>query len=590
MTAGHMTARSRRAPGPARPAASPPGAPASWIVGYVLLGLALYAVLWPWFFAGKHLSHDDVALYEATRNNPASFWLSSGYSTFFEGAGYAFIRPVSNALMAFDTAVFGTAFGFYLLPFFVLAGLGAAAASAIARAAGLPDWACLAIGLAVMLQPAMLPSGLLWVTFQQDGLAAVFGLFTALFCLRRNWALAALTALLAVFSKETGLWVPIAAALWALLYARSWRAALLLIAPLAVWMAVRIWAFGSLTGDVYAVQLGGSGTIRNIIRGLVVWPTGLTSVGAIKAFAVDLQATGAGAVTRHLRTALVLGLNVALDLLILIAALTALKGLLSGLRGSEGDRMADDARGLVVIFAAGALGFLVIAAYALRFGPSLHSFLILLLAILIARPPMLPGLLRPVTVAVAALFGVLMTLASVEGVRNAAAEPEPDILRALETAVTTEPPGPLGRILVVGAPVSGPAPSWMMQHWNRPEDLIYGSRIHGCIQSDDAPPATTVPAPDGRVLLTLTLPDCAVTLVFWADQAGVAREGARRDLGDGVVVDYRFPGASVSTDATAGATADVAFGPTVEVTLNPGDFDRVLVFDWRSGSYVPLNP
>lgn len=587
MTAGPMTARSRRAPRPASPP-SPPRAPAIWIAGYVLLALALYAVLWPWFFAGKHLSHDDVALYEATRNNPASFWLSSGYSTFFEGSGYAFIRPVSNALMAFNMAIFGTAFEFYLLPFFVLAGLGAAAAGAIGRAAGLPDWACLVIGLAVMLQPTMLPAGLLWVTFQQDGLAAVFGLFTGLFCLRRNWALAALTALLAVFSKETGLWVPVAAAVWALLYARSWRAALLLMVPLAVWVAVRIWAFGSLTGDAYAVQLGGSGTIRNIIRGLVVWPTGLTSTGDIKAFAVDLQATGAGAIPRHLQTVFVLGLNVALYLLILIAALATLRGLVSGRTGSATDRMAEEARGLVVIFAAGALGFLVLAAYALRFGPSLHSFLILLLAILIARPPVLPGLLRPVTVAVAGLFGVLLALASVEGVRASAADPEPDFLRALEIAVAAEPPGPLGRVLVLGAPVSGPAPSWMMQHWNRPDALIYGSRIFGCIRSDEAPPATAVPAPDGRVMLTLTLPDCAETLVFWPDKVTVAREGARREAGDGVAIDYRYPGASVSTDVTAGANADVAFGSTVEVTLDPGDFDRILVFDWRSGSYLPM--
>lgn len=551
---------------------------------FVLLGLLCYAALYPAFFDGKTLSHDDVALFETARRSGPGYWITTGYSEFFEGSDYNFLRPVSQALMWFDQLVFQASYGLYFLPVYIVLGLAAGAAVTLGAELGLGPVARYAIGVVILLEPAWIPPGLLYVTFQQDALAGAICLLAALACLRRRWLIASLLLLVALFTKEIALFAPLAAALWALIFARSWRAAALLIAPLVIWAALRVVIFGSLTGGAYAVAGDGfTGLLMSLARGLAIFPTGIAKAADIKAFGVDLLGAGPGAIMAHPRAAFAVALNLLLDALIAWMALWTLWRLLRG--------RVSDADGLIVVWTLGATGLAMLVAAEIRFAAALHPFLLLLLARLVCVPTALNRIVRPLAAIALAAFVASLALADFRGVERAANEPEPRIFAALERAVESVPPEAKDRILVIHAPVTGPAPHWLMSHWDRPGEMTYLARIFGCVEAPGAPAPMIAPAPDGRVRVTLTLPTCAQFLVFWADdRADLAANGARRALPGGGEIVYEFPGATVSTGLAAGNTPDVEFGPTIVAEFDPADFSRILILDWATGAYAPFDP
>jgi hypothetical protein len=564
-----------------------PRAP-DWRGAALWIGLALlvYAGLYPHWFAGKALSHDDLALFVTARDEGPVYWLSQGYSAFFELAQYPFIRPVSHALMWFDQQAFGTNYGLYFLPFFGFLGLGAWAGAQLAAALGLGRIGQSAIGLVLLLQPAWVTPGLLYITFQQDALAGIFSLMAALACVRRRWLLAALLLLLAPFTKEIALFAPIAAALWALLWLRSWRVSLLLIAPLLIWGLVRVTMVGSVTGGTY-VTSGATSLVAGLVRGLAIWPTGFAAPGEIKALAAALGRDGPVALAGAPMVAATLALNLLLDALVAVAALGCLLRLWR--RPASPDATAD-AEGLVLIWTLGALGLVMLVAYELRFAGALHPVLLLLLARLTMAPPLLPRLVRPLAGGALLLFVAGLAITSVNQIAAHRRNIEPAAFAALTRAVAAVPPRQDERILVLNAPVTGPAPRWQMAFWNRPGTMHTLNRAHGCLTAPDVPPPQLAPLPGGRVRITLENPACANILVLWAqDKPALAEAGASVPLGAGVTVDLAFPQAAVARGVTAGAVPDVNFGRLVVVELNPADFSRILVRDWQDGQYRALD-
>ncbi|QIE54080.1 hypothetical protein G5B40_00650 [Pikeienuella piscinae] len=551
---------------------------------FVLLGLLCYAALYPAFFTGKTLSHDDVALFETARHFGPGYWIGTGYSEFFEGSDYNFLRPVSQALMWFDHLVFGASYGLYLLPVYLVLGLAAGAAVTLGAELGLGPVARYAVGVVILLGPAWIPPGLLYVTFQQDALAGALSLLAALACLRRRWLIASLLLLVAVFTKEIALFAPLAAALWAVIFARSLRGAALVIAPLVIWAALRVAVFGSLTGGAYAVAGDGlTGLATSLARGLAIFPTGIARAADIKAFATDLLQTGPGAILTHPGAAFAVTLNLLLDALIAWMALWTLTRLVRG--------RVSDADGLIVVWTLGATGLAMLVAAEMRFAAALHPFLLLLLARLACAPTAFSGVVRPIAAIALTAFVGSLAVADFRNIKRAANEPEPRIFAALQAAVESAPPNANDRLLVIHAPVTGPAPRWLMSHWGRPGEMTYLARIFGCVEGEDAPAPDVAPSAAGRVRVTLTLPDCARFLVFWADdRADLAANGARRALPGGGEIVYEFPDASVSTGPAAGNTPDVEFGPTIVAEFDPKDFTRILILDWATGAYAPFDP
>ncbi|MGH8529174.1 MAG: hypothetical protein ACRETN_04925 [Nevskiales bacterium] len=191
-----------------------------------------------------------------------------------------FLRPVVNLVYALIQLMLGpfSAGGLY---FNVLA---------ISLGAGLTYWACaaihphadrrLALGLAALLPmlPAFGPSltPLLMPSSGFDIVAAVFCLAAYMAYRRERQWLTIVFLSLAVLTKETAL--P-AVAMFPLHYALERREgffknkqvmarAILLMFPILLWLALRLNAYGSLAGGVYAVSLSPGSVLRRIFA----WP------------------------------------------------------------------------------------------------------------------------------------------------------------------------------------------------------------------------------------------------------------------------------------------------------------------------------
>lgn len=550
---------------------------------WIGIGALVYLALYPWFFAAKQLSHDDIALFMTARDEDLRYWLSRGYSDFFELAQYPFIRPVSHGVMRLGQIAFGGAFGLYFLPFFLMLGLGSWAALRLAAALELPRTALWALAPVLLLQPAWIAPGLLFITFQQDALAGIWCMLAALACWQRRWLVAAALLLLAVFTKEIALFAPIAAALWALLWVRSWRGAAVMIAPLVIWAVLRSLMIGSVSGGTYVTT--GGGLVSGLLRGLAIWPTGFMTPADIKGLLAAIGRDGLAGLAAAPWVAASLLLNLLIDLLIAVAALAAAVRLWRGGRAPVAQ-----AEGLVLIWTLGAFGLVALVAYDLRFAAALHPVLILLLARLAAAPPWWPALLRPLALGTLLLFVAGLAVQLAVQVQGRAHDSEPALFAALTQAVAAQPAAPDERILVLNAPISGPAPKWDMGYWNRPGTMIFANRAHGCQRASGVPAPQVTALADGRVRITLAVPDCARILVLWADdKPAVAEAGARRPLGEDAAFSVRFPEARVERGAAAGSSPDVDFGRQVVAELRPGDVSRVLVRDWATGGFVPLD-
>ncbi|QIE57281.1 hypothetical protein G5B40_18650 [Pikeienuella piscinae] len=553
---------------------------------FIALGVLVYFSLYPVFLQGKVVSHDDVALFEVSTRYSPSYWFTVGYAEYFARPGFAFIRPFSNALMAADHAIFGDAYALYYVPYFALLGCGAAACAALALRLGLPVLTSCACGVFVLLQPAAIASSVQGVAFQQDALSGVFCLFAALACARRTWLVAAGVLLVAVFTKEIALYAPLSAALWALVYLRSPRVALLLVVPFVVWVALRIGVVGSLADNAYAVSGGVSGFARNLLRGFAVWPTALANGNEIKEMVGDILRTGPAALVDHPAAVVAVMLNLAIDALVAIAVIGGLRRLVFG---GEERREVD---GLVLLMALGGFVLLAVAANSARFAPAFHPFLLLLLARMVQAPAFAPRIVRPAAAAVTLGFVAAMAFSTVGGVRAMLADVEPASFKALARAVQAEPPVENGRILVINGPTTGSAPHWLMEHWGRPDEaLVFLSRSYGCLRASGAPAPDYVTAPSGRLRIEISLPDCAEFFVYWNQDPNAFLElRTPRVLGGGGTIYYSFPEARVGEGLLAGATPDVAFGRRIVAEIDPADFDRILALDWNTGAFVPFGP
>ena len=579
----------------AEPAVRPAGRFVADLAVMVGLGAGLYLLCYPVFFAGMTLSHDDIALHETARLHGPAYWLTTGYGAFFEVGSYQFIRPVSHALMAFNQTVFGDRHDLYMLPFFLLMGLGAAAASGLMRAAGLPGPAAVAAGAGLLLLPSWLPAGLSYVTFQQDALAGALAMLTAYSCFRHRWAWAAAVMTVALFTKEIALFLPFAAALWAIVFARAPRAGLAMLLPLALWLAVRLAAVGSVTGGAYAVSGGVSGLVWNLMRGLAAWPAGLANVGDIKAMLTTAMAGGPlAALAGHPGVAAALGLNLALDAALATLALWLLMRCVRG--GFAAAEPADQVLALLTVWTLGAFGLLALLTVGMRFAAALHPALILTLVCVAARwTPVPPGAMwgwaRVGAAGLLAVFLAGLAVKSGGALRyHAGVLTEPRDFAALSDAIDALPPAPGGRVLVVNAPITGAAPRWMTSFWGRAETLVLSNRINGCNRAEGLPPPQVEPLVGGRIRVRARVPDCADLLILWrGGRAELARAGAQRTLPGGSTMTYAFPDGRADTSAEAGNTPDVTYGQILELDLAPGDFDYILVRDWTSGAFVPLS-
>src|SRR5262249_43098494 len=125
-----------------------------------------------------------------------------------------------------------------------------------------------------LINPSFINYGTILLSFQLDVFASIF-LLAAFFALWKAQNLVALLMLtLAVFTKES-LFAPIAAAITVIVWRRHLFVASVMLVPLVLWLVHRIAIFGSLGAGNYSVPNGMRGAAIGLLKGIVVWPTGV---------------------------------------------------------------------------------------------------------------------------------------------------------------------------------------------------------------------------------------------------------------------------------------------------------------------------
>jgi hypothetical protein len=240
-------------------------------ISVFLVALAVFAGLWllnlPYRQAYQP-SHDDVtALADGLLLLPGARWtdwFSQGHSLFFVPypewsiAQTGFARPVFQFVIYLAHFALDRQWAAYLaINYLGIAGI-AAVAFAIARIAlRLGVTAALFAAALVLTAPAVSEFSIAILGAASESLAAVFVGCAFLALIAERQALCFLLLLIAVFTKETALWAPAAAAATLILQSpgsrprgRPFIAATMLL-PIAIWLAFRLAFYGGI-GGTYA--------------------------------------------------------------------------------------------------------------------------------------------------------------------------------------------------------------------------------------------------------------------------------------------------------------------------------------------------
>jgi hypothetical protein len=367
----------------------------------------------------------------------------------------------------------------------------------------------------------------------------------------------------AVFTKETALFAPIAAAITVFILKRDakWSAAML--APLLIWIVARWLSFGAVLGGTFASPASFADLLANIGSGLMLWPSSAVP------------------------TNLPMHLGGSYGLVLL--ALLAMNFVLWAFLGYAGWRVAhalwrepEDARSgqqaVLLIWTLGALSYCLLIRSQARFGASLDAFLLLFLAaFLFVRPQ--PRYLRLIPIAILSFVTLVrgghLLVSDLEKEKT---ERSGD--RALFAGLRSLPQD--GRtVFVVNAPTMLSAPIFIVGAWHLKLDVKFINQFHGCAR---------VGAWDGRyrlsaMSLSAEVPSCASFVFAGVPDDIQARAQAGGLLRPGIGV-YQFPNRPAPGKRLS--DGDVDFGRRLEVRFlhSPA---TVLIYDWQKGIYVPLS-
>ena len=185
-------------------------------------------------------------------------WFTQGYSHFFdlypdwpahglEVTRTAFTRPAFQSIIYLAHFVFDRDWASYqLINCFAVAGMGAVAFQIAQTALGLRTGPSLVAAVLVVLSPPVFGSWLFGVGFANEPLASVLvaGAFLAVFARRDFLCLALL--FLALLTKETTVWAPLAATITIMLRPKPNESlrhqaftAVSMLLPVAMWLALR---------------------------------------------------------------------------------------------------------------------------------------------------------------------------------------------------------------------------------------------------------------------------------------------------------------------------------------------------------------
>jgi hypothetical protein len=509
-----------------------------------------------------------------------------------------FLKPAMNAIIFAMHALFGNHYNLYFLTFFVEIIAGAVLLRTAAIRTGSTPGAATVVGLLFLINPAIVHDGLVNISFQNDFLAGFFVLAT-FYVLLREWYAATLALLLiAVFTKESTWFAPIAASMgWALLYRNRILAAGLL-APLPAVFALRSIDFGGVFSGAGMNPPGLRETAIGAVKGLMLWPLGT----------VDFELVSHPFRRFDLATfaqMLFLFVNVAFWCALTILALKYLRPVLatswSAATGRASESVFDDGskrRLVVLIFLLGALSFGVLAGQLDRYGSSIYTFLLLsagpLLGEVSVRAPGRSGggatWIAPATrlgVAVLFLAFVYHGVAWARLTFVDSPEAETKMHRALTLATQRNESGRsvrVRKVYVVNAPDTFSSPRFLSSAWGLPFETVYINQFFGC-EAGDAPETELA----GHRLV-VHVPDCA-RILFRSIRTQVLEAGMRGPLQRSAVGEYHFDKAMIEGQHLDPRNFQkVNFGNTITVDLVDGEDAAVLAYSFGIRDYRWIDP
>ena len=534
-----------------------------------LAGAALLIGLYVYYDLVVYRDHllrgDEPAFVSATLESPVS-WFTRGYLDYFNlypewGTQHTspLLKPVTNAVGYLNYSLFGRSYALHFAAFFLMQFIGLLVIVRLLRELAVPPLPTAVMALLFLFNPAFMNTGLIMLPFHFDVLAGVFAMaaFLALWRERYGWALLLLT--LAVFTKESAVFAPLAAALSLMIWCRPPSKSALMMLPLVLWVAARFLAYGDVLAGGITSPTG------EIATGLSMWPTGLVPAGFVRQLGSSLPSSR----TEVLNLVFLLA-NIGVWVFLGYAAWATARRPVAAPASAE-------LTAALLVWTLGALSFGVLAGYHTRYGGSIYPFVYLLLAVLLFSP----GYRVPRWAAASVLL-VFAAATAVQGVRSvrlalawqSVIAPE----RALHDALKMLPQDGRTVYVVNAPPLLVSAPHHLTFAWSLNLDVVIVSQFGGCPTSSD----TGTTELSGADLVSVRIPDCA-WLLFGSVPPDVVRRGTplRRE-GVGA---YVFP-----DRIAASSDYPLELGRTLTFQIDPKKADLTLIgYNWASGSYSVIS-
>jgi hypothetical protein len=515
------------------------------------------------------LRGDDPAFISASLESPAS-WFTQGYLNYFNvypewGTRNTtpLLKPVTNAIGYLNYWLFGSSYALHFATFFLVQFFGLLVFVRILRELAIPPLPSAGMSLLFLFNPAFMNVGLLCLPCQFDVLAGVFALAAFLAAWLARYGLALLLLSLAVFTKESAVYAPVAAAACLMIWRRPMNISALMILPLALWAAARFLAYGDVLDTGSAAPLG------DIAAGLSVWPTGLVPFAFIDQLASSLPYGRS-----EILATIFLIANVGLWVLLCRAAMDTVR---QRMKTSQGAQLT---AGLLV-WTLGALSFGVLAGYNSRYGGSIYPLLYLLLSALFFSPDHRAS--RWVVASVLFVFSAATAVQNARIVRFAFAwESVIAFERALHDTLESLPQN--GQtVYVINAPSGvASAPRHLSRAWSLDLNLVIVNQFSGCTMSAD--PGSTRFLDSGSDLLSVRIPDCAA-FNFPNARLDVLGSGTGLALERDGVGTYNF-----SAGKPGSGPDSVDWGRTLTFQIETKGADPIVVgYDWNTELYTVLS-
>jgi hypothetical protein len=514
-----------------------------------------------------YLPHgDDPAFVSGALDSPTS-WFTQGYLNYFLvypewGTWHSspLIKPVTNAVGYLNYVLLGNNYALHFAEFFLVQFIGLLVFVRLLRELAVPPLpGAAAITLLFLFNPAFINNGLTCLACHFDVLSGVFTLLAFLATWQERHVLALLFLTLGIFTKESAVFAPLAAALSVLIWRRSHMMSALLLLPLPLWAAARSFAYGGV------VEPDLSPPASQMATGLLIWPTGLVPFDLFRQPDSFLPSSRYEIVSTVFLVA-----NVGLWILLCSAALTVVRR-----RVGAPDR-ADLTAGLL-LWTLGALSFGVLVGFGPNYGGSIYPFLYLFLATFLFSPAW--RVPRWVAASVVLVLASATAVQSIRVVRLALAwRTDLALERALHDALKALPQD--GRTVYVVNASRGlaSAPRHLTQAWSLNLDLVIVNQFAGCTASSDAGSMQVVNGDAG--MLSVRIPDCAA-FNFGAATLNVLKNETGIGLKRNAIGTYDFPNGTTASEAEP-----LDFGRTLMLQFDRSATSITLIgYNWGSMGY-----